>query len=92
MRSEAKDPRLSPLHAADLSGLPPAVIVTAEFDPLRTDGEMLERALRGAGVSVERRHFDGVAHEFFGMAAVVQKASAAQQYAGQRLRQAFAGP
>ena len=89
--ADLQDPRIS-LVRANLAGLPGVTIVTAEIDPLRTDGEMLERALRAAGVPVERRHFEGAAHEFFGMAAVVQDAMAAQQYAGQRLRAAFGTP
>jgi acetyl esterase len=52
-------------------------------------GIMLEKALKDAGVAVERKNYDGVAHEFFGMAAVVAKAKDAQEYAGQRLKNAF---
>ena len=54
--------------------------------PLRDDGAQLEQALRSAGVSVERRLYPGVTHEFFGTAAVVQKAQEAQIYAGERLK------
>ncbi len=82
--ADLQDPRIS-LVAANLAGLPATTIITAQVDPLRTDGEMLEAALQKAGVSVERRHYDGVTHEFFGMGAVVAKAMAAQQFAGQRL-------
>ena len=57
---------------------------------LRDDGQLLERALRSAGVSVERRLYPGVTHEFFGMAPVVARATQAQRYAGERLRAAFA--
>jgi acetyl esterase/lipase len=93
VRSEAdlKDPRLN-LVGASLQGLPPVTIVNAEIDPLRDDGMMLERALRDAGVAVERRVYDGVAHEFFGMAAVEDKAKEAQQYAGDRLKASLGGP
>ena len=52
---------------------------------------MLENALKKAGVPVERKMYPGVTHEFFGMAAVVQKANEAQEYAGKRLKQAFGG-
>jgi acetyl esterase len=53
---------------------------------LRDDGAQLEQALRTAGVSVERKVYPGVTHEFFGTAAVVKKAEEAQAYAGDRLK------
>ena len=77
------------IDRADLSGLPPATIVNAELDPLRTEGELLEQRLRDSGVEVQRRVFDGVTHEFFGMSAVVTKAREAQQFAAAALRDAF---
>jgi acetyl esterase/lipase len=86
--ADMQDPRIDLVHAA-LRGLAPVTIIAADIDPLRTDGEMLERALVAAGVPVERRQYDGVTHEFFGMAAVVESAKDAQQYAGERLRGAF---
>jgi acetyl esterase len=75
--NDAKDPRLSPLHAADLSGLPPAVLVTAEYDPLRDEGEAYGEALRAAGVEARVRRFDGLIHGFFAMGAVSPAAQAA---------------
>lgn len=82
------DPRLN-LVGADLRGLPPVTLINAQLDPLRSDGVMLEEALQQAGVAVQRRDYHGVAHEFFGMAAVVHKARQAQQFAGERLRESF---
>ncbi|HWC35586.1 MAG TPA: alpha/beta hydrolase [Mycobacteriales bacterium] len=64
--ADPTDPRLSPIHAADLSGLPPAVIGVAEFDPLRDEGLAYGKALADAGVDVEVRHYDGLIHGFFG--------------------------
>ncbi len=86
--ADLKDKRLQ-LIDAKLFDLPPVTIINARIDPLRSDGAKLEDALKEANVPVERKDFEGVTHEFFGMAAVVQKAKEAQQYAGQRLRQAF---
>ena len=83
-----KDTRLQ-LVDAKLQGLPPVTLISAQIDPLQSDGVMLEKALKAAGVPVERKNYDGVTHEFFGMAAVVKKAKDAQEYAGQRLKQAF---
>ncbi|WP_346618453.1 alpha/beta hydrolase [Blastococcus montanus] len=73
---DAKDPRLSPLHGSDLSGLPPAVVVTAEYDPLRDEGEAYGEALRAAGVDAHVQRYDGMIHGFFDMGAV---SPAAQQ-------------
>lgn len=89
--ADAMDPRIS-LVNANLKGLPPVTIVNAQIDPLRDDGAMLEQALKKAGVSVERKVYDGSTHEFFGMAAVEHDAKDAQAYAGERLRGGFANP
>jgi acetyl esterase len=64
----ADDARVSPLKAADLSGLAPALVVTAGFDPLRDEGDEYVAALRSAGVTVDHRQFDALTHGFAGMA------------------------
>jgi acetyl esterase len=90
IRSEEdlEDPRLS-LVDADLAGLPSVTIINARLDPLRSDGAQLADALEAAGVDVEREEYEGVPHEFFGGAAVLDKARQAMAYAGERLRASF---
>jgi acetyl esterase len=82
---DKKDPRIDLIHA-DLKGLPPITLINARIDPLRSDGDQLAAALKKAGVNVQHTVYDGVTHEFFGMAAVVAKAKQAQALAGQRLK------
>lgn len=74
----------------DLKGLPPTTIVTADIDPLRSEGQMLAKALQHAGVPVSSRNFEGSTHEFFGMGAVVPDAKEAVAFAAGELRKAFA--
>ncbi len=85
------DTRLD-LVNANLRGLPPTIIINAQIDPLRSDGELLEAALKRDGVSVDRIVYTGVTHEFFGTAAVVAKAKDAQATAGARLSKTFSTP
>jgi acetyl esterase len=86
--ADKTDPRLDVVHAK-LAGLPPVTIINAQIDPLRSDGELLEQALKQANVKVERKVYDGVTHEFFGTAAVVKEAKDAQTFAGDQLKDAF---
>jgi acetyl esterase len=64
----ADDPQISPLKAADLSGLAPALVLTAGFDPLRDEGNQYAAALRSAGVTVDHRQFDSLTHGFASIA------------------------
>lgn len=85
---EAQNPKIS-LVNANLKGLPPTTIITAEIDPLHDDGTMLANKLSDAGVKVNSRNYEGVTHEFFGMAILVPEAKAAQAYAAEQLKAAF---
>ena len=87
--ADKRDPRIA-LVDADLKGLAPVTLISARIDPLRSDADLLAAALKKAGVKTEHKVYDGVTHEFFGMAAVVAKAKQAQAFAGQQLKKAFA--
>jgi acetyl esterase len=84
------DPFASPIHAADLAGLPAALVITAEYDPLRDEGEAYARRLDGFDVPVVQHRFTGVIHGFLGMEALVPEADAAMGEIGAFVRDVFA--
>jgi acetyl esterase len=84
------DAYASVLRAADLSGLPPAIVITAEYDPLRDEGEAYAQRLDGFDVPTTTIRYDGVIHGFLGMREIVPEADAAMAAIAGFLRQQFA--
>jgi acetyl esterase len=87
--ADAEDWRASPIKAANLAGLAPAIVVTAECDVLHDDGLNYAEALRRAGVAVEYREYPGMIHAFFGMVPVVDDAMNAQRAVWDAFNRAF---
>jgi len=87
--TDPTDPRITPLHHRDVQGVAPALVITAEYDPLRDEGEAYARKLAEAGVPVHKRRFDGMIHQFFGMVTVLDDARTAVELVGTELRRAF---
>ena len=88
-KDQTSDPRINLVGRTDLAGLPPATVVTAQIDPLRSEGQAYAEKLKDAGVKVNLIDVDGVTHEFFGMAKVVDKAKTAVDAANDDLSKAF---
>ena len=87
---DASNPYAAPLRAKSLAGQPPALVITAEYDPLRDEGEAYAKRLREAGVAATATRYDGMIHGFFNMGAVVDKGRQAVDEASAALRNAFA--
>ncbi|MBV8927369.1 MAG: alpha/beta hydrolase [Bradyrhizobium sp.] len=88
--ADVADIRISPLRAGDLKGLPTAIIHTAEFDPLRDEGNAYARKLLAAGVDVEHVCHDCMIHNFLAMGAVLPQARLALSQIGEQVRRAVA--
>ncbi len=87
--ADITNPYLGQLKHGKLSGLPATTVITAQVDPLRSEGQAFAQKLRTAGVKVNTKNFEGVTHEFFGMSAAVAKAKQAQDLAAADLKRAF---
>jgi acetyl esterase len=85
----AQDWRASPLKAASLAGVAPAIVITAECDVLHDDGQRYAEALQFAGVPVEYREYPGMIHAFFGMVPAVDDAMNAQRTVWAAFKRAF---
>jgi acetyl esterase len=85
-------PRVSPLHLPDtaLAGLPPALVITAEYDPLRDEGEAYAARLAAAGCDVTCSRYDQMIHGFFSMRDLIPEGKAAVDQACESLRAALA--
>jgi acetyl esterase len=84
--AEGADPDASPLRAADFTGLPPAVILTCEYDPLRDDGEQYAAKLQAAGVPVHHVRLPGLIHGALQMTGIVEASKRIYEEAGLGLR------
>jgi acetyl esterase len=90
--TDRTDPRASPLLAASFAGLPRALVITAEYDPLRDEGDEYAQRLQADGVEVTHHRYDGAVHGFFQLSATTDIGRRAVEEAGAALRTALAEP
>ena len=86
---QARHPHASPMNAASLAGLPPAMVITAECDPIRDQGEAYAAKLKAAGVPVTAKRYAGAIHVFFQLGGVIDAGKEAVSDAAAALRKVF---
>ncbi len=89
---DGRNPYASPLLAEDLHGLPPALVITAECDPLRDEGEAYAKRLEQAGVPVTCTRYEGMIHPFFSLSGAIPRALDAIQQVAEAVRTTGNGP
>ena len=87
--ADLSDPRISPLRAIELAGLPPAIIHTAQFDPMRDEGNAYARKLMAAGIDVEHTCHDGMIHNFHAMGAILPQGRLVLNQIGEQVKRAL---
>ena len=88
--ADGKNPLIDLVHA-NVKGLPGTTVIAAQIDPLRSEGKELADRLKDEGVEVDYKSYEGAAHEFFGMGAVLDDAKEAQEEAAAGLKKGFEG-
>ena len=89
--ADLADPRISPLRATKFTGLPAAIIHTAEFDPMRDEGNAYAGKLLAAGVAVEHVCHDGMVHNFHAIGAILPQGRLVLYQIGEQVRRAVGG-
>jgi acetyl esterase len=87
--ADRSHPYASPMRAPSLAGLPAALVITAEFDPLRDEGELYAERMRAAGTPVQLTRYDGMIHGFFAMSGMIDRGKTAIRQSAAALRTAF---
>ena len=88
-KSDRKDPRASPLLAKEFNNLPPALIITAGYDPLYEEGKNYAIALKNAGVDVKHKNYEGQIHAFWSLGKAISEAESALNFASQSINEAL---
>lgn len=86
---DGQNPHASPIKAKSVAGLPPAMVITAECDPIRDQGEAYAQRLKESGVAVEAKRYEGAIHAFFNLAGVIDSGRQAIEDAGAALKKAL---